>query len=109
MSRTLRIIERARSDVDDIFNWLVHRSVKGAISWYLALHRAIDKIAASPEVFADAAESHSLSRQLRQAPFKTRQGRVYRIVFEVSDAEIMILRVRGPGQNPVRRRDLPGQ
>jgi plasmid stabilization system protein ParE len=25
MSRTLRIIERARTDVDDIFNWLVHR------------------------------------------------------------------------------------
>jgi hypothetical protein len=33
MSRTVRIIERARSDVDDIFTWLVRRSVRGAISW----------------------------------------------------------------------------
>ena len=109
MSRTLRIVERARSDVDEIFNWLVHRSVQGAIAWYLAFRHALEKIASSPEDFAEAAESHPLGRQLRQALFKTRRGRVYRIVFEASDTEVMILRVRGPGQSPLRRRDLPGQ
>ena len=67
MSQTLRIVERARSDVDDIFNWLVQRSVQGAIAWYLAFRRAIEKIATSPESFAEAPESHSLSRPLRQA------------------------------------------
>src|SRR6266852_877246 len=109
MSRTLRIVERARSDVDDIFAWLAHRSVRGAISWYLAFRHAIDEIASSPETFAEATESRPLSRQLRQAPLKTRRGRAYRIVFEMSDTEITILRVRGPGQSPLRRRDLPGQ
>jgi plasmid stabilization system protein ParE len=109
MSRPLRIVERARSDMDEIFNWLVHRSVQGAISWYLAFRHAVEKIASSPENFAEAAESHPLGCQLRQAPFKTRRGRAYRIVFEVSDTEIIILRVRGPGQSPLRRRDLPGQ
>jgi plasmid stabilization system protein ParE len=109
MSRTLRIVECARSDVDDIFNWLVHRSVPGAISWYSAFRHAIEKIGSSPESFAEAAESHPLGRQLRQAPFKTRRGRAYRIVFEISDTQIIILRVRGPGQRPLRRRDLPGQ
>jgi plasmid stabilization system protein ParE len=109
MSRTLRIVERARSDVDAIFNWLVHRSVQGAISWYLAFRHAIEKIASSPESFGEATESHPLGRHLRQTLFRTRRGRVYRIVFQVSDTEIMILRVRGPGQSPLRRRDLPGQ
>src|SRR2546428_7548008 len=109
MSRTLRIVERARSDVDDIFNWLVHRSVQGAISWYLAFRGALEKIASSPESFAEAAESHPLGRPLRQTLFKTRRGRVYRIVFQVSDTEIVLLRVRGPGQSPLRRRDLPGK
>jgi len=109
MSRALRIVERARSDVNDIFNWLAHRSVQGALSWYLAFRRAIEEIATSPESFAEAPESHSLGRPLLQAPFKTRRGRVYRIVFEVSGSEIMILRVRGPGQSPLRRRDLAGQ
>src|SRR5262249_615023 len=108
MSRTLRIVERARSDADSIFNWLVHRSTQGAISWYLAFHQAIEAIASSPVSFGEAPESHALGRQLRHAPFKTRRGRVYRIVFEVSDTEITILRVRGPGQSPLRRRDLPG-
>jgi plasmid stabilization system protein ParE len=94
--------------VDHIFNWLVQRSGQGAISWYLAFRRAVDKIAALPEMFGETPESHPLSRRLRQAPFKTRRGRVYRIVFEVSDTEIMVLRVRGPGQAPLRKRDLPG-
>jgi len=109
MRRTLRILERARSDVEDIFNWLVQRSVQGAISWYLAFRGAIAKVASAPESFAEAPESHPLARQLRQAIFKTRRGRVYRIVFEVSDTEIFILRVRGPGQRPIRQQDLPGQ
>jgi plasmid stabilization system protein ParE len=109
MSRAFRILERARSDVDEVFNWLAHRSVQGAISWYFAFSRALEKIAASPESFAEAAETHSLGHQLRQSLFKTRRGRVYRIVFQVSDTEIMVLRVRGPGQSPLQRRDLPGR
>lgn len=108
MSPTLRIVERARADVEDIFSWLVRRSMHGAIAWYVAFRQAVDEIASSPESFAEAAESLPLGRQLRQAPFKTRRGRVYRIVFEMADTEIMILRVRGPGQGPLRRRDLPG-
>jgi plasmid stabilization system protein ParE len=95
--------------VDGIFNWLVHRSVRGAISWYLAFGRAVEKIAASPEIFAEAPESRPLARQLRQALFKTRRGRIYRIVFELSDAEIILLRVRGPGQPRLRRRELPSE
>jgi plasmid stabilization system protein ParE len=109
MSRTIRIVERARSDVDAIFDWLVHRSTQGAVAWYLAFHGAIDRIAESPESFSEASESDQLARPVRQAFFKTRRGRVYRIVFEVTDLEILILRVRGPGQSPLRRRDLPSQ
>jgi plasmid stabilization system protein ParE len=109
MSRTLRIAERARTDVDDIFNWLVHRSVQGAISWYLAFGRAVERIASCPETLAEAPESDTLGRQLRQALFKTRRGRIYRIVVELSDAEIMILRVRGPGQPRLRQRELPSE
>src|SRR6266849_4934972 len=101
MSRTLRILERARIDVDVIFDWLVHRSVRGAISWYLAFGRAARKIADSPESYAEAPESGPLGHPLRHAFFKTRRGRFYRIVFEYSDSEVILLRVRGPGQPPL--------
>jgi plasmid stabilization system protein ParE len=107
MSRTLRLVERARADVDHIFNWLARRSVQGAITWYMAFGRALETIAASPERFAAAPESRPLARHLQQSLFKTRRGRVYRIVFVVLETEILILRVRGPGQAPLRRRDLP--
>ena len=108
MTRTLRIVERARSDVDHVLTWLGQRSVQGPISWYLAFRRAIEKIATSLEVFAEAPESHPLGRPLRQAPFKTRRGRVYRVVFEVSDTEIIILRVRGPRAEPIAATGLAG-
>ena len=109
MSRHLRIVERARSDVDHIFNWLVHRSIQGALSWYLAFYRMVEEIVSSPESLAEAPESHPLRRPLRQALFKTRRGRVYRIVFELSETEITILRIRGPGQSPLRTHDLPNE
>lgn len=107
MSRPIQIVERARADGDHIFNWLTRRSVQGAISWYMAFHRAVEKVATSPEMFGEAPESHQLSRTLRQVPFKTRRGRVYRVVFELTDREIIIVRVRGPGQPPLRSKDLP--
>ncbi len=109
MSRTLRIIARARADVDAIFDWLAHRSVRGAVAWYFAFARAVENIAAAPESFGEAPEGGPLGRSLRQALFKTRRGRIYRIVFEFSDTEVIILRVRGPGQPGLRPRDLPGQ
>ena len=107
MTRTLRIIELGRTDVDDIFNWLVHRSARGAIAWYLAFRNTARQIASAGESYALAPESEPLHRELRQALFKTRRGRTYRIVFELMATDAIILRVRGPGQRLLRRGDLP--
>jgi len=107
MSRTLRIVERARADVDQIFTWLVRRSPQGAIAWYLAFKRAIDRIADVGDNLGLSPEGERLQREIRQALFKTRRGRIYRVLFEIQDLEIVILRVRGPGQALLRRRDMP--
>src|SRR5437588_5891206 len=110
MSRRLRILARAGADIDRIFDWLAGRSPQGAANWYAALVAAVDRIAETPEQFAVAAESlPRWNRDIHQAPFKTARGRRYRLIFELTDTEVRILRVRGPGQPPVRRRDLPGQ
>lgn len=109
MSRSLRIIERARADVDGIFDWLVKRSVRGAIAWYLAFRRTAADVADVPETYAEAPESSDLGRRLSQALFKTRRGRVYRIVFEFSDSEVLLLRVRGPAQPPLKHRDVQNE
>jgi hypothetical protein len=43
MSRALRIVQRAQTDVDDIFNWLAARSVSGAVSWYALSSTPLNK------------------------------------------------------------------
>ena len=66
MSRILRIFNRARTDVDTIFDWLRLRSIRGAIAWYLAFGRVIEKISDDPNSFGEATESIPLQRPLRQ-------------------------------------------
>jgi plasmid stabilization system protein ParE len=57
MSRSLRIIARARADIDRIYDWLKSRSPQGAASWYDALFEAVARIAESPDSYAIASEA----------------------------------------------------
>jgi plasmid stabilization system protein ParE len=108
MSRTLRIFARAREDIDRIFDWLEARSPQGARNWYEALYAEVRRISQNPISYPLASEAlPRWNRQIHQALFKTKRGRHYRIVFELTETEIRILRVRGPGQPPLRRRDVP--
>jgi len=108
MSRLPRILAKARADIDHIFNWLERRSPQGAATWYSALFAAVGKITASPHGYAVVSEAlPRWNRKIHQAFFKTPRGKRYRIIFELTDTEIRILRVRGPGQPPLRGRDLP--
>jgi plasmid stabilization system protein ParE len=107
MNRHIEFVPRARKDLAAILKWLHVRSPRGAASWYQAFWDAVTRISADPDSFAVAEESHRLKRVARQALFKTRRGRLYRIIFEFSQTEVFILRVRRPGQRPLRRGDLP--
>jgi len=109
MNRGLLIPDRVEADIDCIFHRILPRSAQRAIAWFLALSRAFDRIVETPELFSLASESSAFPRELREAFFKTRRGRTYRIVFEVSGESILIIRVRGPGQAPLRRSDLPDE
>jgi plasmid stabilization system protein ParE len=108
MTRSLRIFPRADADVERIFVWLARRSPQGAAAWYAAFSATIGRIVDNPVGFAVASEAlPRWNRDIRQTLFKTARGNRYRIVFELTESEIRILRVRGPGQPPLRRRDLP--
>jgi plasmid stabilization system protein ParE len=106
MSR-VRILARAEVDIGQMFDWLTRRSPQGAANWYAALLTALSRIAKSPDHYSVVAESSSRwNRRIQQALFKTARGRRYRIIFEATDVEVRVLRVRGPGQPPLRRRDV---
>ena len=110
MSRSFRIYSKASADASRIFDWLRRRSPQGATRWYDALFAAFGRIIESPESYPVAPEvPPRWNRSIRQALFKTARGKCYRILFELTETEIRILRVRGPGQPPLRRRDLPAE
>jgi plasmid stabilization system protein ParE len=108
MNRLVRIFARARADIEQIYEWLERRSQQGAATWYNALFESLARIAETPESHSIIAEATSRwNRRVHQALFKTPRGRRYRVVFEWTTTEVNILRVRRPGQRPLRGRDLP--
>jgi plasmid stabilization system protein ParE len=106
MTRALRILRRAVGDIDDIYDWLRKRSPTGAGTWYGALTRRLVELTAGDFLGASAPESTKLGVDLRHAFFKTPRGRTYRVLFLIVADEIRVLRIRGPGQRPVTKRDV---
>src|SRR5450631_2324819 len=107
MSRFVEISPRAWKDIRGIMKWLESRSARGALSWYRAFWDTATRIVADAESYSLADESSRLDSPVQHALFKTRRRRKYRIIFDFTTTEVLILRVRRPGQRPWRRGDLP--
>jgi plasmid stabilization system protein ParE len=106
MSRRVTVLASAEADVDEILHWLAERSPSGADAWYRALAKKLDELATDADRYGIATEFRRLNPAIRQAFFKTRRGHRYRIVFLIVEPEVRILRVRGPGQKPLRGKDI---
>ncbi len=107
MTYDLRILARAREDVQEIYDWIAERSPEGAQRWLDRFEEATTALQTNPFLAPLAPESKSFDIEVRHTLFRTRSGRPYRAIFTVVGDEVRILRVRGPGQAPVRPRDLP--
>jgi len=53
--------------------------------------------------------TQDLELEVKQILFKTKRGRIYRAVFHVKGTDVFVLRVRGPGQAPITKEDLPSR
>lgn len=100
------IVEPAEADVDRIYAYILARSPQGAAAWYRAFVACTKRIVLQPLACSIALENAAFDFELRQALFKTRYGVPYRCVFTVVDDEVRILRVRGPGQAPLKAGDI---
>lgn len=106
MKYTVRTLPAALGDVSDILTWLSSRSAEAAQLWYAAFLQAIRKLESNAEIWGPAPEAAKLRHPIRQKLFKTRLGRPYRLLFAIVDDEVLILRVRGPGQAPLSKMDI---
>lgn len=107
MSFAVRELTRAKEDKQRILEWLLERSRQGAAAWLTAYDDALDRPNRSADAYGCALETDDCpSVDLRQLLFKTRRGRVYRVLFFIEETDVYVLRVRGPGQPPLQPDEL---
>jgi plasmid stabilization system protein ParE len=99
MKRQARVLTRAQRDVTSCYDFPAERSRQGAASWFHRFVETRDRLAEEADRCALAYESPFVVRELREVLFKTRKGRPYRIVVAIDEDEVLVLRVRGPGQD----------
>ena len=99
----IKVLRRADRDVDRILWWLSNqqKSPSGATTWFRAYEAALQRLSEFADSQSLAPESEYATHDVRHAQFKTRRGRVYRILFTIVGDEARVLHVRGPGQNLV--------
>lgn len=106
MSFRVLLEPRAHQHLKQIVRWLSDRSPTGAEHWLDAFDDAVEQLERNADGCSLAPENSLVERELRQTLFKTRRGRMYRIVFTIVGADARVLAIRGPGQAPLKRHDL---
>lgn len=107
MIRPVRVLTRAQQDIASCYAFLAERSPQGAADWFNRFEETRNRLASDAETRPLAPECHALAYQIREVDFKTRRGRRYRVLFTIYQEQVLILRVRGPGQDLVTDKDLP--
>lgn len=107
MKYRLSVLPEADQNVDRIFCWLAERTPAGARRWYLRFLEAVESLRENPQSHGYAPENEYVEPEIRQAIFKTRRGRPYRVLFRILQNEVQVLHVRGPGQDLLAAEDLP--
>ena len=106
MSFRVTALRRAEEDLATIATWIARQSPDGAAHWLDAYDELVVQLRLNPFAYGLAPEDEFVEPVIRQAFFKTRSGRPYRLIFNVESEDVRILRVRAPGQDNVNPDDL---
>jgi plasmid stabilization system protein ParE len=102
----LRNSLRAEEDVDAATAWMIkHRSAEYASDWLDQLHEAYESLQSDPTRHPSADEAADIERPLQELHIGKRSSG-YRIIFEVHDRVIHILRVRHSARDALTDDDL---
>lgn len=106
MNRLVELSIAAASDASEISGWIAERSLAGEAAWLDAFRSALDELEEWADSCPAIADLDLPGRDIRERTFRTRRGRTYRLVFEIRDDTVFVLRVRGPGQDFLTDDDL---
>src|SRR5689334_14811128 len=105
MAYDVNITEKALQDADAIVEWIKERSPNRAADWLSGLRDMIVSLDEFPKRCQMAPESHDLGRDIRQLLYGKRPH-IYRILFEIREETVFILRIRHGAQAPLQAEDL---
>lgn len=93
MKYRVQMTEKALADIEIVLLWLKEQGTTSACQrWFSALWKKLDTLESRPERCSLANEAEDISGEIRELYFGKRQG-VYRILFEVRDQTVYILRI----------------
>ncbi len=101
MSLRVRLTAEALRNQNEFADWIMRRSVEGALAWLDALEQVLRQVSASPMSFPKAPEDEFADQELRNAFFGTRKGRVFRAIFYVDGECVIVTHLRAPDQKPL--------
>jgi plasmid stabilization system protein ParE len=106
MKFVVSTLRRAEGDIIRIHAWISERSEDGANRWYEAARQAIASLGQEGDQHGLAPDCEETEIEVRQKLFKTRRGRLYRLLYTIVGNEVRVLRVRGPGQDVITVDDI---
>lgn len=94
MKFTVHELPRAKADKRRILQWLLERSSLGGKAWLRAYDDAILVLEYNADSFGEALENTDCPLlDVKQTFFKTRRGRVYRLLCFVEETDVYVLTV----------------
>lgn len=94
------------STLATLLEYIAARSKTGAEAWARAFDKALSYLEEMADSCPLAAENEHVDFEVRETLFKTRRGLIYRILFTIRENTVVILHVRGPGQDFVASMEI---
>jgi plasmid stabilization system protein ParE len=93
MKYEVAITEEAWDEIQEAYDWLVHRAPEAARRWKSDLLEAIQELETLPAACSLAPETAYFGREVRQMLYGKRRNK-YRVLFEIRKQLVIVLRVR---------------
>ena len=102
MSREVRVVPEAESNIEEAYRYICQDSPERASRWRAGIEAAIQSLASYSLRYAVIHEESQAGREIREMLFG-----VYRIYYSVTDDAVTILTVRHGARLPLHPEDLP--
>jgi plasmid stabilization system protein ParE len=107
MTFDVHISDLAESDIDSAYRWCRdNRSSDQANRWFHQIHEAVETLSKMPFRCPRCDDTKLSDAEIRQLLFGIGRRPTHRIVFEIDEDKVIILRVRQVAQKSLQIEDL---